>query len=389
MYKSIRLLFLWYALLGLQSVAYADCPDGSYQCPKTGATITYGKCYKPPISCDPCDSNFKKKCNNTLFDRWMSTSKVVQRSSLAEITIPGSHDAGMGKVTECSDYAGTNVTKTQNRSFIQMLNSGTRYFDIRPIITKNGDMYLGHFSWVGEDIDIGIKKFTLRNEGCFGYSVDEMLDDVRTFVSDSNQGNREVIILNFSHFMNFKKFDNKHSHFDQADFGLLENKIKNKLNLYLVYSNKEFINTKINLLTQDGAKVIVTFDAGGYEGVDGIYSQKYLNLYDSYSNTNNYIKMKTDQFNKMSDNAKSKYFVLSWTLTQSENQAIGCMIPGDIGKPFGYDCKPISDLASTANHHLDEVLSQVTKTKNYPNVIYTDYASDEQTKISISINENK
>jgi hypothetical protein len=389
MYKSIKLLFLLCALLGLQSFAYADCPDGSYHCPKTGATITYGKCYKFPASCNPCNSDYKKKCNNTLFNRWMSLSEVIQRSSLAEITIPGSHDAGMGKVTKCSDYAGSDVAKTQNRSFIQMLNSGTRYFDIRPIINKSGDMYLGHFSWIGKNIDIGIKTFTLRNEGCFGYSVDEMLDDVRTFVSDSDQGNSEVIILNFSHFMDFKKFDNKNSHFDQADFELLENKIKNKLNPYLVFSNKDFIDTKISLLTKDGAKVLVTFDTDGYEGADGIYSQKYLNLYDSYSNTNNYNKMKTDQFNKMSNYSKSKYFVLSWTLTQSENQAIGCMIPGNIGKPFGYDCKPIRDLASTANHHLGEVQNQVVKTKKYPNVIYTDYTSDEQTKIAISINGNK
>ena len=390
MYKSLilRVLFLCCGVLGLQSFAYADCPDRNYQCPKTGATITYGTCQNF-FTCKPCRSNYKNECNNIpLYNRWMTTSEKIQQSSLAEITISGAHDAGMGKITQCSTYAGSDVTKTQDRSFIQMLNSGTRYFDIRPIINKKGKMYLGHFSWIGEDINIiGIKKMTLRNEGCFGYSVDEMLDDVKTFVSDKK--NKEVIILNFSHFMNFKKFDNKDSHFDQEDFKSLQNKINNKLNGHLVLSNKNFINTKLRKLTHDGAKVIVIFDTDGYEGKDGIYSQKYLNLYDSYSNTNDFGKMKTNQFNKMREHSKSKYFVLSWTLTQSKNQAIGCMIPFNAGKELGYNCSSINSLSNIANDHLSEIKSKIVETKQYPNVIYTDYNSDKQTETAIHINKTR
>lgn len=381
------ILFMFFCM---QSTVYADCPDGKHYCPNTGNTITYGKCWSwSSKSCKPCRP-YKDKCKNGLYNRWMSTDNKIQNSSLSEITIPGAHDAGMGKITTCSDYAGSDVTKTQNRSFSQMLNSGTRYFDVRPVINKNGDIYLGHYSWIDKDIDIPlIHKFTLRNEGCFGYSMDEMLDDVRAFVSNSTPSNKEIIVLKFSHFMNFEKFDIENSRFDKNDFKQLIAKIINKLSGYLVLGNKNFLKTKINHLTGNGAKVIVTFDADGYDGSKGIYSQTYLNLYDKYSNTNNYKKMKTDQFEKLSNYSYSKYFVLSWTLTQSENQAIGCMIPGNAGKLFGYDCEPIRSLANSANRHLLDIQEQSIKTKKYPNVIYTDYISEKQTKISININKDR
>ena len=88
----------------MQSTVYADCPDGKYRCPNTGDTITYGKCYKFPTSCKPCNKNYKDKCNKNIYDRWMSSNVKIQGSSLREITIPGAHDAGMGKVAKCSDY---------------------------------------------------------------------------------------------------------------------------------------------------------------------------------------------------------------------------------------------------------------------------------------------
>jgi len=370
----------------MYSTVHADCPDGKYYCPSTGASITYGKCFQFPF-CQACNSNYKDECNKG-YDRWMSLDDKIQNSSLDKITIPGAHDAGMGEIEKCSDYAGEYVAKTQNKSFEQMLNIGVRYFDLRPIIAEDGNMYLGHFSWIGQDINIGYA-FTLRNEGCFGYSVDEMFDDVKAFISDSSQNNREVVILKFSHFMNFKKYDNERSHFELEDFRQLEEKINDKLNGYLVLDNTNFLKTQISVLTEDGARVIVTFDVDvdGYDRpYEGIYSQTSLRLYDNYSDASSYSPMETDQFDKMDKYSFSKYFVLSWTITQNKNQAIGCMILGKVGDFFGHGCESIERLANKANEHLLKIQEHCKKTKKYPNVIYTDYVSEDQTKVAISIN---
>jgi len=361
--------------LCMQSTVYADCPDGHFKCPLTGKIVVYGQHYNPGhASCDPYNNSYKDKCNEELHNRWMTNDKKIKKSSLSEITIPGAHDAGMGRITSCSKYANANVTQTQDRSFFQMLNSGIRYFDIRPVIMHNGKMFLGHYSWIGMEIASIVK---LRNEGCTGYSIDEMLSDVKKFVSSSTY-NREVIVLNISHFMNFKKYDNENSHFDKKDLDLLKNKIVDKLNGYLVKNNTHFLKTPIDELTGTGPKVIVIFDADGYDCSEGIYSQKYLNLYDEYSNTESFDGMKHDQFKKMNDYSSCKYyFILSWTLTLSQIGAVAGMIPGSTG---------IHTLAYEANTKLHEIAEHSISKRKYPNVIYADFVSGQLTKTSILIN---
>jgi len=371
-------------------------------------------------STSPGDNSQAVQLKN--YNYWMTHDFDVQGASLAEITIPGAHDAGMGKIASCSSYAGADVTKTQQMSFGGMLNSGIRYFDIRPVIDKYGRMYLGHFTWVGTDINIGIHKFTLRNEGCYGFTVEGMLEDVRKFLAKSD--NHEVIILKMSHFLDFEKYDVKGSTFDKADLHRLKLQVIEALDGYLLKGNDDFRNTRISALTKDGAKVIVTFDADDYDGSEGIYSQKYLKLYDESSDTNNLDKMIDDQFKKMDEygreigrpvnpyvtsvDANGKcygqckewlafeeaidkkrlakdYFILSWTLTQSEHQIIGCMI-GDIGRPFGYVCKPLQQLDAAANKNIvSKIAKQCNRKKVFPNVVYTDNAGAETTRASMNL----
>ncbi len=311
------------------------------------------------------------KDNQDFFSRWMSNDNKIQNSSLNEITLPGAHDAGMGKTVSCTSFANDASTKTQDKSMLQMLNSGIRYFDIRPIINHDGKMYLGHYSWISE--------LGLGNKGCLGYSVDEMLEDVKNFVSSSTP-NKEVIILKMSHFMNLKKYDNENSHFDNNDFKQLRKAIIFKLGKYLVKGNTNFLNTPIKNLTKNGVKVIVTFDADGYDGSDGIYSQQYLNLFDEYSNTNDFDTMKKDQFEKMINNTSSKYFVLSWTLTLDAKQAINCAISGS-------RCTSIKNLADIANANVHVIPEESIKDKKYPNVIYADFVSSQLTEAAMLINK--
>lgn len=367
-------------------------------------------------------------------DRWMTDDDWVQRSTLFDVTLPGAHDAGMGKVDSCSFYANEATTRTQATTIGQMLNDGIRYFDLRPMFVKpafssDPEMRLGHYSWVGKTINLGFHKFTLRNEGCAGYTVRTALDHVRDFMQGGD--NHELVILKFSHFQNLRAHDIDGSHFDAADFVALEQMIEQKLGPYLLRGNRNFRNVPIAELTADGPKVIVTFDAKGYDGSSGIYPQSDLNLYDQFAKTSSVSDMRADQFSKMKSNAPplngesywanvymcmtyfvgpssaecyrrarvrweqwkqtAPLFVLSWTLTQSESQMIACSVAVTdelkwIAAQLGYECKTLPALGREANKHIEEIVSEVGKIRRYPHVLYVDQSDKKATNAAILIN---
>lgn len=314
---------------------------------------------------------------------WMSKNSNIQNSTLKEITIPGAHDAGMGKANHCSTYANSDTTKTQNSSFYTMLTKGVRYFDNRPIIIKgHKKMYLGHYSWVGIDID-GLG--TLRYEGCVGYTVQEMLNDVKKFITKTNGkhviGKHEVIILNFSHFMNLKDHDiDNGTYFDNKNFKKLTKAIEDTLGDYLVKDNTDFLNTKIKTLTKHGPKVIVVLDNKKHSNnKDGVYKKSHLHLYDHYYGKPDFDGMQHNQFKKMTKKHLKKYFLLSWTLTQDIVQQIKNTIGGG---------DTIEDLAQIANRNtnLAKILGYSIKHKKYPNIIYADFINSYYAKFAIDIN---
>ncbi|WP_157982607.1 hypothetical protein [Simplicispira lacusdiani] len=367
-------------------------------------------------------------------DRWMTDDAGVQKSTLFGITLPGAHDAGMGKVDSCSFYANEATTRTQNTTVGRMLNDGIRYFDMRPMFVKpafssDPEMRLGHYSWVGTTVNLGIHKFTLRNEGCAGYTVRYALENVRDFMQGGD--NRELVILKFSHFQNLRAHDTDHSHFDAVDFRALEEMIEQKLGPYLLRGNRNFRTTPIAELTADGPKVIVTFDASGYDGSTGIYPQSDLILYDEYSKTASVSDMRADQFSKMETHAPPLHgeqywvnafmcqqfvgpmstdcykraraawdkqtrvaplFVLSWTLTQTKNQMIACSVAVTdelkwIAAQLGYECKTLPALGQAANKHIDDIVTEVSKQRRYPHVVYVDQSDKKATNAAILINQ--
>ncbi len=314
------------------------------------------------------------------YSKWMSDSSFVQNSTLRDIAIPGAHDAGMGKISECSKYANKHTTKTQDRSFYHMLKNGTRYFDARPMISKSGHMYLGHYTWVGKILD---KVSIDNNEGCMGYTVTRVLEDVKKFLDEHKRSN-EIVILNFSHFMNLKRDNSKGSNFNKDDMKELNKKIDKYLKKYLLYDKPKFLDTKIKELTKDGPKVIVIYSKSGYHGKSGKYTngskkiKGYMHIYDKYSNSNKFDHMKDDQFKKMKEHADSRYFLLSWTLTLSNAQIGGCTLSN-------MTCTSIEDLAKDIR--IEPILYEVLKTKKYPNIIYTDFVDNLDTKIAIELNK--
>jgi len=360
---------------------------------------------------------------------WMTDKGFLNRS-LNELTLPGAHDAGMGIAENCSDYANSKVTQTQDKSFAQMLNAGIRYFDARPVILRDGEMYLGHFSWIGRDIDlkipepsdllpvpdipffgslpissplssnaISLHKFTLRNEGCTGYTVSRMLDDVAAFLAGATREQKtEIVLLNFSHFMNLKSYDQKGSHFDSSDFTALMAQIRNKLGPYLIKKLPEsgsLTHTPLKELTASKSRAIVLLDKGLEVAENGIYPSDIIDLYDEYSDKSSFADMEDDQINKLIQHAGQKYFVLSWTLTQNDDQAIGCMLPPHLIEAAGsyapqlkkYRCKTIQQLAQMANKQLDDIPKEVIIHQKFPNVLYADFVSEQTTSTSYLINQ--
>ncbi|PEE68562.1 phosphatidylinositol-specific phospholipase C [Bacillus thuringiensis] len=70
------------------------------------------------------------------FSKWMS--KIPDSKTLAQISIPGTHDSGAFK-------SGVIVwAKTQDQNFHQQLNHGVRFFDIRGRVTDDDTIVLHH-----------------------------------------------------------------------------------------------------------------------------------------------------------------------------------------------------------------------------------------------------
>lgn len=142
-------------------------------------------------------------------DLWNNAllAPLFQNRPLRAITIPGTHDAGCYVVQH--GWMGSVLSRTQSHTIAQQLAGGIRYFDVRPKRFANGSVFTYHGpSYVGGRLD--------GNGG--------ILDDVAQFMAGLGPGDRELVILNISHF----------SGFDATGHGLLVAEIMNRLGPHLV-----------------------------------------------------------------------------------------------------------------------------------------------------------
>lgn len=135
---------------------------------------------------------------------WMTdNAALLGKKPLNEIALPGAHDAGTFAI-ETSKKSGINLdnddgfsspdnkkikrflsftpnfsgwAKTQERTTLEMLNDGIRYFDLRVCVDKQGILMTCH--------------------GLYGASLESILNDVKTF-TDKNP--HELVLLGFNHF---------------------------------------------------------------------------------------------------------------------------------------------------------------------------------------------
>ncbi|HIE23366.1 MAG TPA: hypothetical protein EYP68_03965 [Candidatus Korarchaeota archaeon] len=226
---------------------------------------------------------------------WMSDHyNEIKDKKLTELSIPGSHDAGMYKAHSCTrkKFHGVFVgptdcnTKTQSLDIAGQLRCGSRYFDFRPVFTKSTAIFdIGHFSKTND---------TLGIMGCLGGSLDDILQDIYDF---SRLNPQELIIIQFSHYYDKEKDSFGFSHDIENN---LTNLVSTKLDSVLVKSSVDLNLLKMNYdsIINHG-NVIALFHNVHTHWTKGILGDGELPIFDEYSNTSIYWEMEKNQLKKL------------------------------------------------------------------------------------------
>ncbi|KAJ7114394.1 PLC-like phosphodiesterase [Mycena epipterygia] len=290
---------------------------------------------------------------------WMQANiGLLGSRPLINIVIPGSHDAGMSQI---------------NGAFGGQLSAGSRYFDIRSVIS-DGSYSTGHYSDVTE-IDSW--------QGSNGESITNVISDINSFTSANN----ELIIINLSHAYDTDAGNSDYPIFTQAQWEALFEQLLGINHLYVDPNPTTVDLTRVTLSTfisSSPAVVVIiqpddTIDLGTCAS-QGFYQYSQLNAYNEYSDTNTLSTMERDQLAKLAVQRAmptQSYFLLSWTLTQSTLEVLGL---GD----------SILDLANQADPALYTSLPPALSTNTYPNILFIDnFQNDGQmVDLAMTINTN-
>lgn len=271
---------------------------------------------------------------------------------LNELTMPGSHDAGMYSTHHCSIVVEPEWTITQSYTIEGQLKTGSRYFDLR--VYRDGSNYrIGHFS------DFG---------GCYGTTLSDVLNQVKTFIQDAQS---EAIVLTFTHTG------------DNVEINYVVNQVKTVFGNHLYTTQNIGADLAKTLLSELAGKVVAVFGneyASHYDVTTGIFPYREypksagygLRVYDEYSNTTSLSKMWGDQINKLAQYGgygNDYLFLLSWTLT------------GDI------HLLDIQVLSALARPWLPQITTEIqNKQLKLPNIIYYDYVDPYINQLIINLN---
>ena len=248
-------------------------------------------------------------------ENWMK-NRLAQygKRMLKEICIPGSHDAGMSVFGTPTTFAKPCNTITQTYGLGKQLSFGMRYFDIRPVISK-GKYYTGHYGYINM-VDIW--------QGVTGQSIESIVNEINSFI----EGRQELIILQLSHSHDTDTSDRKFPVFNQNQWDALFTQLDEINCLYHHSLDTELQKLTLNdyIEKQCAILLIVPDEVNlGKRYGKGYYSSTDFQIYNKYSDTNHLNYMVHDQLNKMEENFGKTYFLLSWTLTLSDEEAATCL----------------------------------------------------------------
>jgi hypothetical protein len=282
--------------------------------------------------------------------------------TLQTMCMPGSHDSGMWTIGTHTAFGYPCNTQTQTKSVGDQLNLGARYFDLRAVIS-GGNYVTGHYS-----------NITGSTQGANGQSIESIVNDINTFMD----GTPDLVILMISHDFNTDLGQGNYRPFNQGEYNGLLSKLSALRYRYITADNVDLTQIPItSFVGKNKGSVLVICDPDDstvtLPGNTGFYPIKNFPLYDSYTGTNDLTHMQTDQIWKMGKVKASPtpvFFVLSWTLTQSDQEAGGCW-----ADPTGLTSS-ILDLAAEANPTIYDKLWNSVTPPVYPNVLYTDNVND-------------
>ena len=289
---------------------------------------------------------------------WMSSNLAsIGTYKLKNLCMPGSHDAGASINRHSTSLGKDCVVITHESNIYTQLYNGVRYFDIR-IIIGSGEYYTGHYSYIPS---VG------RVHGGRGESISNIIYEINEFTSRYN----ELIILKFSH--DFQT-DEDYQAFNQEQWNSLYVELLG-INHRLHIETNDLTDLQLNAFIGNGKPAVIIIispensdmNLGSFDR-HGFYLSWRFPLYDEYSNSNNLATMQNDQIKKMQDNRidrNSKMFLLSWTLSPSDADAILCPKYGN----------SILELARNANSDdsINYISRKITQ-DSYPNIVYTDNA---------------
>ncbi|MDC0535731.1 hypothetical protein OAO18_07985, partial [Francisellaceae bacterium] len=294
-------------------------------------------------------------------NNWMG--KLDETTSLNNIVMPGSHDAGMSELHNCG-VSPEALTKTQSLNISGQLNAGSRYFDIRPGVhgnAKTGTLVTYH----GTDV------------GCNGQTIEGVLDNAISFLEKNPS---EMVVLNVSHTRD-----------DKTPKKLIELLKEKKYSDYLYKDDENEFNLLTKKISAYRGKILVVFETFKaadirkeklcydqyIEPSNGFFSDIDFIVYDQYTRTNDYHVMQHDQLKKLSAEGalgqENKLFLLSWTLTPN----------GPLGN--------VNALTNTAHGHLPYLLTQKIGHQeiakgHVPNIVYLDFINPLITSPIIALN---
>ncbi|MBN1664036.1 MAG: hypothetical protein JW943_10590 [Deltaproteobacteria bacterium] len=333
---------------------------------------------------------------------WMTNNWTwLSMQDLRYLVLPGSHDAGMSETHYCAElspgltFTKESHTRTQVLNIAEQLKQGIRFFDLRPAYERDRNrLWMAHASQLIGEYGIVI------NGGCAGELFDTVMNAVINFAVDHP---RELIVLKFGHYWTFEGSPNKwedpvykYANYYQFLTDIIFTKIywfenpTGRLRDHLIGCSssdcsRELLTKNLRELMANGKNVIMLLerakDSGFHYPSYGVLDAKDLPIYDEYSDTEYVDRMAEDQIKKLrSFNPSAGLFLLSWTLTQSSDEAMACAAP-----LFFNGCTSVLEFAQRANDNFERLFlsrwCELIKSGYFlPSIILFDWADADKTR---------
>lgn len=305
---------------------------------------------------------------------WMTQNwDSLKSQRLDQICLPGSHDSGTYEEATETTYGSVRNTRTQLFDMGLQLKHGVRVFDLRPTIYK-GDFHTVHYS------DLAVVGY----QGAVGVSLRNAFAAIELFVENDAHKN-ELIILNFSHFINWDRRD-RQPEFTHEEKEAFNDLVQLHFSKILVCGAPDALRTSTleGLMTPNTDRknviaVSTSFEPGEPRTRSGLWHASYFSTRGKFSDTDELHSMKfkqQEQLLQLRGYPRGQHghfmFKLYWTLTLSnwDNAVKGST--------------SILELAEYANPDLlptftkwmnDDVITR----EHYPNVIITDACEESVT----------